>query len=168
LDQWVTAEYWDRHKVAKKRRPEMPTILRLRVDRLQSDGAPSGSPWRKVRDAISDLPDPAKRDWTKIPNHKLNPGAMVYTGHTGSPWDVPAKTLKAGGHGVPGGENMLANADGSVRYFTVRESAHLQTFPDDYTFDGSWGEVMQQLGNAVPVEMTHAVATSIKDHLAKG
>ena len=167
-DQWVTAEYWDRHKVAKKRRPEMPTTLRLRVDRIKSDGAPAGSPWRTVRDAISDLPDPTKRDWTKIPNHKLNPGARVYPGHTGSPWDVPAKTLKAGAHGVPGGENTLANADGSVRYFTVRESARLQTFPDDYTFEGSWGEVMRQLGNAVPVEMAHAVASSIKDHLAKG
>jgi hypothetical protein len=30
-------------------------------------------------------------------------------GHTGSPLDEPAKTLKAGVHGVPGGENMLAD-----------------------------------------------------------
>lgn len=165
-DQWVTAEYWDRHKVAKKHRPELPTTLRQKIERLKGDGQPSSLPWRTVRDAISDLPDPTKKDWSaKIPNHKFNPGARSYPGHTGSPWDAPAKTLKAGGHGVPGGENMLAAADGSVRYFTVRESARLQTFPDDYTFQGSWGEVMRQLGNAVPVELAHAVASSVKEHL---
>jgi hypothetical protein len=33
-------------------------------------------------------------------------------------------------HGVPGGENMLRRMDGSVHYFTVRESIRIQTFPD--------------------------------------
>ena len=66
--------------------------------------------------------------------------------------DEPAKTLKAGDHGVPGGENMLAASDGSVRYFTVREAARLQTFPDDYIFPVPWTEAMRQLGNAVPVQ----------------
>jgi DNA ligase 1 len=47
----------------------------------------------------------------------------VYPGHTGSPMDEPAKTIKAGDHGVPGGENMLVRLDGSIRYFTVRETA---------------------------------------------
>ena len=112
------------------------------------------------------MPDPTKKDWSKkIPNHWLNPGARSYAGHTGSPWDAPAKTLKAGDHGVPGGENTLSDYDGSVRYFTVRESARLQNFPDDYVFSGAWGEIMRQLGNAVPVELAHAVATSIKEHL---
>ncbi|WP_330217616.1 DNA cytosine methyltransferase [Endozoicomonas numazuensis] len=46
---------------------------------------------------------------------------------------------KAGAHGVPGGENMIRYPDGSVRYFTVRESARLQTFPDDYALEGAWG-----------------------------
>lgn len=165
-DQWVTGEYWDRHKVAKKRRPEIPHGVKMRLDQLRSDGRPAARPWRTVRDAIADLPDPSKRDWSKsIPNHIFNPGARSYPGHTGSPWDAPAKTLKAGGHGVPGGENMLANEDGSVRYFTVRESARLQTFPDEYVFRGAWGEIMRQLGNAVPVELAHAVASSVKRHL---
>lgn len=166
-DQWVTGEYWERHKVAKKRRPECPLTLRLNLDRIRWEGPPEGQAWRTVRDAISDLPDPSKRDWSStIPNHWLNPGARAYPGHTGSPWDAPAKTLKAGAHGVPGGENMLADTDGSVRYFTVRESARLQTFPDDYVFRGAWGEIMRQLGNAVPVELAHAVASSIKSHLS--
>lgn len=91
----------------------------------------------------------------------FNPGARSYTGHTGSPFDEPAKTLKAGDHGVPGGENMLARVDGSVRYFTVREAARLQTFPDDYLFRGAWTEAMRQLGNAVPVRLAETVARSV-------
>ena len=59
--------------------------------------------------------------------------------------------MKAGGHGVPGGENMIRYHDGSVRYFTVFEGKRIQTFPDDYQITGAWTEAMRQIGNAVPV-----------------
>lgn len=168
-DMWVSGEYWDRHAVAKRHRPLFLDSMKRRLERMRVDGRPSAQPWKTVRDAISDLPDPTSKDWSKrYPNHLFNPGARVYPGHTGSPMDAPAKTLKAGGHGVPGGENMLANRDGSVRYFTVRESARLQTFPDNYIFSGSWGEIMRQLGNAVPVELAKAVAIGVKRHLEYG
>jgi DNA (cytosine-5)-methyltransferase 1 len=79
--------------------------------------------------------------------------------------DEPAKTLKAGVHGVPGGENMLLKPDQSVRYFTVRESARLQTFPDSFRFHGSWSEAMRQLGNAVPVDLASIIARNVKANL---
>ncbi|WP_306598832.1 DNA cytosine methyltransferase [Geothrix sp. 21YS21S-2] len=165
-DQWVTGEYWERHEVAKRRRPKCPEAIKARLDRLRGEGCPSGEAWKTVRDAIADLPDPTRGNGGEtFHNHLFNPGARSYPGHTGSPWDAPAKTLKAGGHGVPGGENMLLGADGGVRYFTVRESARLQTFPDEYVFRGAWGEVMRQLGNAVPVNLALAVASSVKAHL---
>lgn len=100
-------------------------------------------------------------------NHCLNAGARVYKGHTGSTLDDPAKVLKAGDHGVPGGENMLAYANGDVRYFTVREAARLQAFPDRYVFKGAWTEAMRQLGNAVPVALAKAVAESIGNYLGE-
>jgi DNA (cytosine-5)-methyltransferase 1 len=81
--------------------------------------------------------------------------------------DYPAKALKAGDHGVPGGENMLVMGDGKVRYFTVREAARIQTFPDGYVFHGSWSETMRQLGNAVPVRLAHIVAASVAEKLAR-
>jgi len=56
---------------------------------------------------------------------------------------------------------MLARSDGSVRYFTVRESARLQTFPEDYIFHGSWTETMRQLGNAVPVSLGRVIARNV-------
>ena len=72
-----------------------------------------------------------------------------------------AKTMKAGDHGVLGCENLLRQHDGSVRYFSVRECARLQTFPDDWVLEGSWTESMRQLGNAVPVQMAETVASEL-------
>jgi DNA (cytosine-5)-methyltransferase 1 len=60
---------------------------------------------------------------------------------------------------------MLALPDGRVRYFTVREAARLQTFPDSWYFEGAWSEVMRQLGNAVPVDLARIVASSVADLL---
>ena len=164
VEQWATGEYWDRHQVAKRNRPQHPEKLRPRLERISSR-LPLDSPWRTVRDAICDLPDPAKNTANGVMNHCFQPGAKPYPGHTGSPIDEPAKTLKAGDHGVPGGENMLRLPDGRVRYFTVRESARIQTFPDSFVFHGSWTETMRQLGNAVPVQLSEVVASDIRRHL---
>lgn len=164
-DKWVSGDYWERHRVPKSKRLEMPQRLRGRIERLAPIFRPmEGEAWRTVRDAIGDLPRiNVGQTSRKIANHFLNPGARSYPGHTGSPWDEPAKTLKAGDHGVPGGENTLRLEDGSVRYFSVRECARLQTFPDDWTFEGSWTESMRQLGNAVPAALAEAVGR----HLAE-
>jgi DNA (cytosine-5)-methyltransferase 1 len=105
-------------------------------------------PWITIRDALDGLGEPNGRH-----NHVLQIGARVYPGHTGSPLDLPAKALKAGDHGVPGGENMMVRDDGSVRYFTTREAARLVGLPDDYEFPRSWTESMRQLGNAVPAPL---------------
>ncbi|WP_280486516.1 DNA cytosine methyltransferase [Nocardia farcinica] len=150
--------YWERHKVPKKHR----------VTSLVGQGVLFDSPlkpWRTVRDALEDLPKPTTRGSKKFLNHVLQPGARSYPGHTGSYIDQPSKALKAGVHGVPGGENMLRDVDGSVRYFTVREAARLQTFPDRYRLHGPWGEAMRQLGNAVPVLLAETVALSVREHL---
>ena len=155
-DQWVTAEYWERHCVATKARPAAPRGV-------GRNGGLARKPWVTIRDRIRDLPDAETPNG--VPNHVFQPGARKYTGHTGSPIDEPAKTLKAGDHGVPGGENMIAFPDGRVRYFTVREAARMQTFPDDFRFATSWSENMRQLGNAVPVELGRVIATAIRRKL---
>jgi DNA (cytosine-5)-methyltransferase 1 len=170
-DQWITKEYWDRHRIAKKYRPAVSARLAPRIERLRSERSLplfSERPWRTVRDALEGLPDPELEDCSGWSNHKQNPGARSYVGHTGSPFDEPAKTLKAGDHGVPGGENALVKDDGAVRYFTVRESARLQSFPDDYVLHGAWSEAMRQLGNAVPVALAERVANGIRLQLSRG
>lgn len=160
-EKWITGDYWARHRLTPPEglRPSKAEIVDLR--RAQSLLPFSETfAWRTVRDALSGLPEPEVCEGS-IPNHKLQLGARVYVGHTGSVWDEPAKALKAGDHGVPGGENMLVAPGRRPRYFTIRESARLQGFPDDYIFDGSWTECMRQLGNAVPVELGASIARSL-------
>jgi len=161
--QWVTGVYWERHPVPHSKRPEVPSKQYSSIDNLQSSLFPPKTlPWRTVRDAIWDLPVPGSEESSSsVLNHVFIPGAKKYPGHTGSPLDEPAKTLKAGVHGVPGGENMLAFHTGEVRYFTVREAARLQTFPDEYFFPHCWTQTMRQLGNAVPVALAFVIASSI-------
>ncbi len=165
--QWVTGDYWERHQLSKRRRPTVPERFITRIRQQQSLHLGELAPWRTVRDALAGLPDPERVRTSLFANHEFNPGARSYPGHTGSPLDEPAKTLKAGDHGVPGGENMLVRPDGSIRYFTVREAARLQTFPDEYYFRGSWTETMRQLGNAVPVLLAERVAKSVAATLMK-
>lgn len=167
-EQWVTGEYWEQHAVPNTKRPPMPTKLATRIRRLESDFSlipPTGERYRTVRDALCGLPDPRNKRET-VPNHEFRDGARPYPGHTGSVLDAPSKALKAGDHGVPGGENMMALPDGCYRYYTVRESARVQTFPDDYVFSGSWTEAMRQIGNAVPVALATAVGKSILEQVA--
>ena len=164
-EQVMESTYWERNRVVKGDR----CVSKRTLERARSlEEKPSTLAWRTVRDALVGLPDPEKqpRKAVKIWNHQFQPGARTYPGHTGSPLDEPAKTLKAGVHGVPGGENMLVRSDGSVRYFSVRESARLQTFPDNYIFHGSWSEAMRQLGNAVPVELAHCVGDAVMEKLS--
>ena len=60
---------------------------------------------------------------------------------------------------------MLVYPDGTVRYFSAREAARIQTFPDGFVFNGSWSETMRQLGNAVPVALARIVASSVAQSL---
>ncbi|MCW2349169.1 DNA cytosine methyltransferase [Sphingobium sp. B12D2B] len=163
-DQYRGGTYWDRHSIPRNARP-LDSKASLAASRVRE--YPDTLPWHTTRDALVGLPEPTfqSRGSTNFADHRFQPGARSYPGHTGSPLDEPAKTLKAGVHGVPGGENMLRRPDGSVRYFTIRESARLQTFPDDFVFHGAWSETMRQLGNAVPVKLAEVVARSVREEL---
>jgi DNA (cytosine-5)-methyltransferase 1 len=166
-EQWVTGDYWERHGISSRRRPSLSPALAQKVERLRGLGLPpTRLPWRTVRDALLDLPEPSGSGEHRVfANHRIQDGARAYPGHTGSLLDMPAKTLKAGDHGVPGGENMMVRDNGTLRYFSVRESARLQTFPDGFVLRGSWTEAMRQLGNAVPVALAHLVAASVAEKL---
>ncbi|MDQ2709261.1 MAG: DNA cytosine methyltransferase [Actinomycetota bacterium] len=155
LDQ-LRGGYWRRHGITA-RPPESPSTP-------ADDGR---KPWRTLRDAIADLPEPLgdkieHPDW----NHHVGwPGARSYPGHTPNVLDRPAKTVKAGVHGVPGGESVLRRDDGSIRYLTVREVARIMTFPDHWRLAGPRGEQMRQLGNAVPPRLGRVLADAVRTAL---
>jgi DNA (cytosine-5)-methyltransferase 1 len=153
---WFDGSYWREHRI---RPVGNPTRLPRAVE--TSSLFSLRQRWRTVRDAISDLGEPLPAGKSARASHILQPGARAYPGHTGSPLDEPSKALKAGDHGVPGGENMIRYPNNRVRYLSVRESARIQTFPDSWALTGSWTESMRQLGNAVPVELARVVASSV-------
>jgi len=150
---FITKEYWEKYSI------KCPHKLGYAIN-----VPPNGKkPWVTIRDAINDLPNPIEN--SNYYNHKFQDGAKAYPGHSGSVMDEPAKAIKAGSHGVPGGENMIALDNGTLRYLTVREAARIQTFPDSYFFPCSWTESMRQIGNAVPVKLGEIVANSVKKTL---
>ena len=67
--------------------------------------------------------------------------------------DEPAKTIIAAGGGGTWGYHYP-----EPRPLTNRERARLQSFPDDFIFEGSVTEVRRQIGNAVPPEGVRLVA----------
>ena len=155
LDQ-ANGHYWNRHA----------TTPRPGLSPLETSAPDERLPWRTVRDAIGDMPEPlepldAKIEYPGWIHHVGWPGAREYPGHTSNDLDRPAKTVKAGVHGVPGGETVLRRDDGSIRYMTVREVARVMTFPDSWRLEGPRGEQMRQLGNAVPVLLGRVMATAV-------
>ncbi|OBB89642.1 DNA cytosine methyltransferase [Mycobacterium sp. 852002-30065_SCH5024008] len=160
LHQQASGEYWDEHDIDPGKVSAAPLPSHALNDGLAR--------WRTLRDAIGELPEPIGHkvehpDWL---HHVGWPGARIYPGHTPNELDRPAKTVKAGVHGVPGGESVLRKDDGSIRYLTVREVARIMTFPDSWWLAGPRGEQMRQLGNAVPVKlgavMAHAVRKALR------
>jgi DNA (cytosine-5)-methyltransferase 1 len=164
--QFIDKSYLERHNLKNSPRLDSYDMRSLSViERIKSNPdlfPPSLNPWRTVRDQIGNLPLPDKVG-SFHPEHILKTGAKVYAGHTGSFIDLPSKTVKAGDHGVPGGENMIRYEDGSVRYYTTFEAKRIQTFPAEYRILGSWGQTLRQIGNAVPVDLGEIVAKSVID-----
>ena len=145
----------------RKKAKRSPGVQVTMNSALSSNGL---RPWRTVQDVVHDLPafDTPEADALE---HRFQAGARPYPGHTGSSYNAPAKTLKAGVHGVPGGENMIAFDDGQYRYMSVREAARLQGFSDMYRFDVTWSRALRLLGNAVPVTLAAVVASAVAEAL---
>jgi DNA (cytosine-5)-methyltransferase 1 len=87
----------------------------------------------------------------------------VVTNHNLESTEIKAesKPLKADGPA-----NTVLRQNGVDHYLlprglTIRERARLQSFPDDYQFCGSLTDRSNQIGNAVPVNVAHAVAQTL-------
>ncbi len=167
-------DYWARHDVPDQVRNRVLARLPQEMT-IEDDGM---RPWRTMRDALAGIPeiqgcekplppilpehmDRKERHLGGVSDHIGWPGARIYTGHTPNELDRPAKTVKAGVHGVPGGESVVMLDNGTHRYMTVRETARVMTFPDDWRLEGPRGEKMRQLGNAVPVVLGEVFASAV-------
>jgi DNA (cytosine-5)-methyltransferase 1 len=76
-------------------------------------------------------------------------------------WDEPCLTLTCS----PAQKQTERCHPDETRPFTVREYARIQTFPDEWHFEGSISQQYKQIGNAVPVNLAKEIGYSIVSFL---
>ena len=106
--------------------------------------------WVSIKEAIDHFPDPDKEN--NVLNHVYSAYKVEYrnfTGHRKTDPDKPSPTVLARGNGK-GGVCAIPHYNGRRR-LTIRESASVQTFPEDFHFVGTMNSCYRQIGNAVPV-----------------
>lgn len=80
-------------------------------------------------------------------------------------WDRPALTIRTEFFKPEKGRYLHPSLN---RPITHREAARLQTFPDNFQFEGSKSEVARSIGNAVPPMLAEALANEIRQSLFVG
>ena len=90
---------------------------------------------------------------------ELEEGKSLYKGYSDAfkkcPWDEASCTIKEN----HGGVNVHPKLG---RVLTAREMARIQSFPDDFIFEGPKNKQLVQLGNAVPPLLAKAIGLAIR------
>ncbi|WP_411705608.1 DNA (cytosine-5-)-methyltransferase [Edaphovirga cremea] len=108
---------------------------------------PPGGYWR-------DLPDDLQREFM-MKSYYLGGGKTGMARRLS--WDEPSLTLTC----APAQKQTERCHPEETRPLTVREYARIQTFPDDWQFAGPLSAQYKQIGNAVPINLAHAVGRAV-------
>jgi DNA (cytosine-5)-methyltransferase 1 len=103
-------------------------------------------------------------DWRSLPRELLPPGMQraLRKDHTRRfrrmKWDGVARSIITRFRDPKSGEYIHPDQH---RTISIREAARIQSFPDWFVFEGSYSELYDQVGNAVPPLLARAVATEL-------
>lgn len=142
-------------------RLDVPSFAHIEFPKpsYSKDGS-TGKTWVSIKEAIGHFPDPDVPN--DIPNHIYSSYKVVYrnfTAHRQTNPDKPSPTILARGNGK-GGVCAIPHYNGKRR-LSVRESAAVQTFPDDFVFIGSMSSCYRQIGNAVPPRFSRLLGEAL-------
>lgn len=111
------------------------------------DLVPPGGCWR-------DLPEEIAKQYMKG-SYNLGGGKTGMARRIS--WDEPSLTILCS----PCMKQTDRCHPDETRPFTIRESARIQSFPDDWQFSGNMHSQYKQIGNAVPVNMAKEIGLAI-------
>lgn len=93
-------------------------------------------------------------------NPELRPPSGFNTTYKRIKWDEPCSTISTNFSMISGCRNVHPT---STRSLTIREATRAQSFPDEFVFEGKWGDIRKAIGNAVPPLLAQIIAKAIKD-----
>ena len=140
-----------------------------------------------IKDVIDDLPKLESGQKSEIPNHVAMKHSvqmlekMSYVKDGGDRMDIPEKLRPKSGDirkyirydsrkpsvCVTGDMRKIFHYEQN-RALTARELARIQSFPDDFIFEGTSIQVQQQIGNAVPPKLAYEIALQVEEALDNG
>ena len=117
--------------------------------------------WVSIKEALEHMPDPDLPN--DLPNHVYSAYKVEFrnfTGHRQTDPEKPSPTILARGNGK-GGVCAIPHYNGKRR-LSIRESASVQTFPEDFEFHGAMNSCYRQIGNAVPVKFAKLLGEELR------
>ncbi len=184
--QWKVLNAWD-YGVAQKRERIFIVGIRNDLRNILSFNYPSPHSYKPIlKDVLINVPEsvgakyskkkasifelvPQGGCWRDLPvsiaKDYMKNSYFLTGGRTGIArriaWNEPSLTLTCS----PSQNQTERCHPDETRPFTTREYARIQSFPDEWIFHGSPSQVYKQIGNAVPVNLAHAVGQAIFDCL---